>query len=362
MESRKWKAIGVLVLVVFLVSCAGQASPTAEIPVSISPFTSATRTPRPTKTPYPTWSPMPTFTATPPEICDKAALVNFLQKNKIEAIAIISPESTPNPLARYCDYKVSPDGLWVEFRDVDDLHGDSLELIQINGEKQWRITSDEIYEKPNFENLLYVSHWDVNGSYAYISSGYSLDGGYVIWLGFNEMEKDLFQLNLNSGQVLKVFDDLHRVAFSPNGLYLAYFSYVKNYVGDIEFENLNLNIFDTVKGVIVSRYPISAKYESAGGIVWSPDSQKIIFVGAVDAWLDAPNVQSSLFLVDLQKYTIQKLIDGQKELIIPYAWNESNRILVCRTIPSDIPCENNSYYFDLRGRIFSSQVTLTPAP
>ncbi len=303
---------------------------------------------------------MPTFTATPPKICDKAAVLTLFQKNRLDetaqVTATLSPTNTQSPLIKYCDYSLSPDGLWVEFREMDALHGASIEFVQINGGKRWQVLSDTLYREPYYEYLLHVSHWDVNGKYAYVSSSFSLDAVGSVILGFTN---DLFQVNLDSGQVLTVFDGLHDVAFSPNDLYLAYLAWADGYAGDTEFASVN--IFDTKSGVIVSSYSISSKYRSVGGIVWSPDSQKIVFTGAVSTWFDAPNVQSSLFLVNLKKGTVQKLIDDQKDLVIPYAWEEADRILVCRMPPEPGPC-GNYYYFELRGRMFSSQVTLTPEP
>jgi hypothetical protein len=343
-----------LMVMVALASCTGAVySPTTASPVteSIMPSTytpSPIRksTVRPTRTIEPSQTIEPTFAAV-------KATLDSVAKNYSPA-ETLSYSCTVN----YCDDYISPDGVWAVFPDADATHGASIDLIQIRGEKHWQIFSDFLYGKPEYDNSIDVSHWAVNGKYAYISRGYSLDGGYVGEFGGGT--RALSQLNLDSGKVIPIlgtqegfyFSD---VAFSSDDLYLAYVENSDN------SDAVSIKVFDTLSGKVISSYPISAKYKSAGRIAWSPDSQKIIFAAEVSAWWDAPNVQSSLFLVDLQKDSIQKLIADQKDLVIPYAWTETGQILVYRTLPNP-DAYREYYYFDLSKKVFSSQVTLTPAP
>jgi WD40 repeat protein len=310
-ESRKWKVFGVVVLLVFLVSCEGQVKPTVEIPVSVSPSASATRTSVPTHLPF------PTFTETP-RLADTVT-------PDFTTPTLTSVQATIETLASFCDgesgrrsdilsfdQSFSPNGEWISI-----LCGGYRKIFRVDGSQSWNFKFQEMYEH-DAPGFIKTHHWPKDGRYAYLSAQISdMDGPGMIFVdGWA-----LYRLDLSNGNISTVLQPVpylsYSFAFSPTDRYLIYTH---------PRQPKLIHVYEFSSGEDIT-FSLGDDYVIAGIFLWSPDGKKVVFSAARENWFETDD-GFSLFMVDLSKQQINFLVSGKPHEICAKEWLSDNKILV----------------------------------
>ena len=317
MESRKWKVFGAVVLLVFLVSCAGQVKPIVAIPVPVSPSATATRTPRPTKTLYPTWTPGPTATETPSIFDDKVVLSTLYPKTDAKATAraesTISPLSTLHSMGPFdcCAYSLSPTGLWASRLS----NQGNLVVFKLDRTAQWNIpTYTELYGTPR--GFFRIDHWSADGQYLYLFSCLYLDGLPCTNDGL------LHRLDLQTGQLTKTNIDLDH-SFSPDDKKVIYVDQKTQ----IALENLDTGEIKYIQYPTYYRAAPKFSYLWTKGFYWSPDGLQVAFSGITHHPVSSDYDTYGVFVLDVPTLTLTTKIDRSD--YVACGWNAPNFINLC---------------------------------
>jgi hypothetical protein len=336
-KSRKWKIIGAVVLLVFLVSCAGQVRPSVEIPVPISPSASATRTPRPTKTPYPTWSPIPTLintftlepslthlpTDTPTSTLPPETQSAILARENAMATATVVWQSCAGAESPNYEKALSPNGEWMAIicnpKDDSSIY---TKVFRLDGTKEWKVSFVDAYlmvkqsGKDQLANLVVamnIFHWSNDGEYVYFSPKVRyLDGPGLVF----DDGAGLFRLDLNKGDISAVLEPgINAYAFSKNDKYLSY------------IVPAGIEIQDVKTGEIVS-VPVNETTNDMGMFSWSPDNKKLAFVIAYDDWYDEKSGSASIYIYNLSNNSLSLVLSKDSQKCKVDRWASETEILL----------------------------------
>ncbi len=219
----------------------------------------------------------------------------------------------------------STNGQWA----VLDCNVDAVTIIHIDETKEWNLSSETLMG-PYTEHFIDVSYWSNDGIYAYISANPHTDG---YWEPFHEATT-LFRLNLETGQVSEVLKgNYYSFSFSPNDRRLAYIVTDKSPV--------TLNIRDMQTGVEQS-FEFEPKYNTGGGFVWSPDSQKLVFTITQFDTSIYEYIATSIVLWDKEKPDTTVLVKGHHETLVPNEWIDETKIIL-----QVLNQEDRKFEFDL---------------
>jgi WD40 repeat protein len=234
-------------------------------------------------------------------------------------------------------FLISPDGRWSAAYCTDPSSQlPYTKLTEAGTNKRWNIPFYETFGAAHNrrDGILGVIHWSVDGKYAYLDAYFCcLDGPGMMFVN----TYGLYRVDLKAGNVQEILPNAGAVAFSPNGQYLIGNDYSKNIVHVYDLKNDTDKVFSFDK-----------KYSQTGLFVWSSDSQKVIFAGALPNWEDTlltdfetpavtPETKQdgfSLLLIDLKTDAVITLIDNDPRLFRPsqdyqqYAWISDYRVLI----------------------------------
>ena len=298
----KSKVGPIFVLLFFLAACGG---PVATEPVIV---VQSTQTPNPFLTPISSFASLTkSLTPTPPS----------------EQIAITATQQALHTtLDKYCEtgpawgFRFSPDGQWV----VVSCSWDTIEIVRVDETKKWEVSSDTLIN-PYAEYFVGVDHWSNDGAYAYLDFDPHTDG---YWEPFHQGIV-LYRLNLETGQISEVLPldksdwIFYSFAFSPNDRRLAYIVTDKSPV--------ILNIRDMQTGDEQS-FEFDPKYNTGGGFVWSPDSQKLVFSVTQFDTSTYEYVATSIFLWDKDESKIFELIKDHQSRMQVVEWIDETKIVL----------------------------------
>ena len=212
--------------------------------------------------------------------------------------------------------RLSPNSQWAEA--ICDPY--SIIIIRMDGTKEWGLSSDSLIA-PYTEHFVYLSHWSIDGAYAYVVANPHTDG---YWEFFHQGFV-LYRLTLETGQVSEVLPlvksnwRFYSFAFSPNDRRLAYIVTDKSPV--------ILNIRDMQTGDEQS-FEFDPKYNTGGGFLWSPDSQKLIFSITQHDSSVYKDIATSIVLWDKDKPDITMLIKDHEEILVPVEWIDETRLIL----------------------------------
>jgi WD40 repeat protein len=222
------------------------------------------------------------------------------------------------PARIYFSPQKSQNGDWRTTTCIDSENGyQYTRIIQTNGTKAWNVSlyeafvskkSDETTKKIFKDGEMSIIHWSANGKYVYLSPYFCCLDGPVLFNGII----GLYQLNLDTGQLKDMSFIGGRVGFSPDDKYLAY----RTLPATAHLRNL-----ETGEDISV---PVSKKYVNLGGFSWSPDSQKVLWVGALEDWdknmyEPTPVNQNgfSILMLNIETMKMSTLIDNDIRFLIP---------------------------------------------
>jgi len=129
-------------------------------------------------------------------------------------------------------------------------------------------------------------------------------------------------MKVSDGEVSDIISGIFYHSFSPTDRRLIEIQ---------EFKSpLKLIIHDLKTGIAQTITPSSnLKYSQAGGVVWSPDGLKFIFVAALGGEFgdDVPEpIIQSLFLVDLNDLSQKIIVSETPNFITATSWDENDLI------------------------------------
>jgi len=260
----------------------------------------------------------------------------------------------------------APNKLWRINFCLDAKNLPYTKFIQVNGAATWQVPFYETYgvtmKTRDFpegikNGSMAPVYWSSDGEYVYLNSYWCcLDGpgmGFVDVYG-------LYRLNLFTGKLETILPHGGAIKFSPNEKYLSY----SDNIDEIHI----LNLEDGAD----QAFQLSQKYVNVGYFFWSPDSKKLIFVGALDHWEDniffdaTPETKNgfSLLLLDLETMKVTTLLDNDIRMFTPgsYSTEKRNFWLDNDNIYLAGSEEGKTYLYDIAKRQLSLISTLTPTP
>jgi len=212
----------------------------------------------PSPTPAPSWTPA----GLPPQMATISAFIDqYPEYGEYESTmqsCLLYPDSCA---AR--GLGISPNGEWIAFFAVEETAG--LKIASIDGNYRWKIYFSEIsgMKCPCGDSVVAVKHWSQDGRYLYLTPKVFGDGGDGIYWGFQEK---LIRFNLFNGTWVDTQMGTAAV-FSPNDRYLVFRS--GNEVVVYEFRT----------GIRMT-FKVPDEIIKFGDFVWSPESHRLVFVGA----------------------------------------------------------------------------------
>lgn len=242
---------------------------------------------------------------------------------------------------KYCKYspawgfRFSPNGQWVEVS----CSWDTIEFVDTDETKNWEASADTLVN-PGGDYFIGVDHWSNDGAYVYIDFDPHTDG---YWEPFHQGIV-LYRLDLGTGQISEVLPlrtsdwIFYSIAFSPNDRRLAYIATDKSPV--------ILNIRDMQTGVDES-FEFDPKYNTGGGFVWSPDSQRLVFSVTQFDTNTAEYIATSIILWDKDKSELTELIKDHQSLMQTIEWVDEMKIRLQAEIFDPTQMKTQSYEFDL---------------
>ena len=258
-----------------------------------------------------------------------------------EAAMTATQQALKDRLGANCYYhsaqgiRLSPNGQWAEA--ICDLY--SIIIVRMDGTKEWGLSSISLIG-PYTEHFVYLSHWSNDGAYAYVRVDPHTDG---YWEPFHQ-GMVLYCLNLETGQISEVLPlgksdwIFYSFAFSPNDKRLAYIVTDKSPV--------ILNIRDMPTGDEQS-FEFDPKYNTGGGFVWSPDSQKLIFsITQYDTSI-GEYIATSIILWDKDTSKITELIKDHQSRLQGVEWIDETKIILKAEIFEPTQVKTQNYELDL---------------
>ena len=212
--------------------------------------------------------------------------------------------------------RLSPNGQWIEVNCASD----DIKIVRIDESEVWDVSSNRLIGLYSY-HFVYVNHWSNDGVYVYVFVNPHTDG---YWESFHQGIV-LFRLHLETGQISEVLPlregdwMFYSFAFSPNDRRLAYIVTDKSPVV--------LKIRDMQTGDEQS-FEFDSKYNTGGGFVWSPDSQKLVFsIMQFDTSI-YEHIGTSIILWDKEKPETTVLIQDHEQDLMPIEWLNDTKIIL----------------------------------
>jgi len=329
------KKVGVFVFLLFLFSACGT-------PVVTEPVTQAQHTQTPIPIIVPTSSLKPT--STPDELKEAYGGLTITSTPILslgQAAITATQQVLHDKLDKYCEhnqawgFRFSPDGQWV----VVSCSWDTIEVVHADETKKWEVSSDTLIN-PYTEYFIGVNHWSNDGAYAYVSFDPHTDG---YWEPFHQGIV-LYRLNLETGQISEVLPlgksdwIFYSFSFSPDDTILAYIV--------TDQSPVILNLRDIQSGDEQS-FDIDPKYNTGGGFVWSPDSQKLVFSITQFDTNTYEYIATSIILWDKDKLKLTELIKDHQGRLQVIEWVDQTKIIVKAEILEQAKIKTQNYELDL---------------
>jgi hypothetical protein len=247
-----------------------------------------------------------------------------------------------NQLDKYCVYhsqargfRFSPNGQWV----VVYCSLDTVEIVRVDETKKWEISSDTLIN-PYTEYFVGVDHWSNDGVYVYLDFDPHTDG---YWEPFHQGIV-LYRLDLETGQISETLPlgksdwIFYSYAFSPNDRRLAYIV--------TDQSPVILNIRDMQTGDEQS-FEFDLKYNTGGGFVWSPDSQKLAFSVTQFDTNTYEYIATSIILWDKDTSKITELIKDHPSEMSVIEWVDKTKIILKAVTLESGEIKTQNYELDL---------------
>jgi hypothetical protein len=265
----------------------------------------------------------------------------------------------------------SPDLKWVVIYNIKlatswpgkDIGG--LRFVKTDNSKEWMFDATQMSQDIGECSLIFTANaWSPDSHYIYFSPdpGYCSRMRYVSDYG----TQVLYRLDVLTGEFIEYLSfsdgvnstvgrklDLYNLAFSPDGIYLAYLKTL-NAPMIIHIRNL-----ETEKEII---YKMPAKYPEAGCLVWSSNSHFLFFYAATTTAYEKSTL-SSFYKIDMDNHSIKEIIQSQPYLFCISDYDPIEKddfVFVTRADTSYNVSEE--YYFNPYTEEFIVQPTPTPYP
>ena len=252
-----------------------------------------------------------------------------------------TPLALHSKLDTYCahngaqGFRSSPNGQWMEVF----CSQDTIEIVRMDETRKWEVSSDTLIN-PYTEYFGGVNHWSNDGAYAYIDFDPHTDG---YWEPYHQGIV-LYRLNLETGQISEELPlgksdwIFYSLAFSPNDRRLAYIVTDKSPV--------ILNVRDIQTGDEQS-FEFDPKYNTGGGFVWSPDSQRLVFSITQFDTTTYEYIATSIILWDKDTSKITELVKDHQSRLQATEWINETKIILQAEIFTPTRIETQNYELDL---------------
>ncbi len=287
-DLKRGKVI-LLAMVLFIVGCAEIKTEQPALPTpSITPtYWPASITPKP----YRTLTPWPTRTPTPILFPLQATAYVYLDECRDFTLDI--------------SQIISPDQQWFV---VTCESNDYTKIARFDGSREWHVPAiDNGFTEsgePLSKTYYKFYRWSVDGKHVYLKKYFCcIDGPSLI---FNEAF-GLYRFDLEMG-VLDAEYNYTRFALSPDEQYYAFAEGGRPYRVIVR----DLHTQDQMT------FPLKEKYEDVGMFKWSPDGKNLIFVAALEGWIDeSMKAGFSIFSYNLESRQFKILIDNDLRQLMP---------------------------------------------
>lgn len=302
MKDHKVYLLVIILICLIFCSCSSQTTEAINaVSVSTEPYDfqtpTATNTLQLTETIYPT--------NTPETDCEMVA--------------------TPTPERRIVRDGLSPNRRWRAFVILEFVDGEERSIFYVvNDEAVIWIVEDIPYVDIHVSGFPFPEpfYWTTNGQYLYFTHQSSGDGCFA---GGRHRGTGLLRLDLATGNVVELSPNFASwMSISPDEKTLAYFNYSRQ---GLTFRDLDTGNERTLDRVVLQEdvgMELDYRY-----IVWSPDSQSLVFVvmaGVCDFiqesyfnWLVHVNLISGVQTI---------LFEKDERGFVPIAWPDINKVLI----------------------------------
>ncbi|HUM71921.1 MAG TPA: hypothetical protein PLK31_24095 [Chloroflexota bacterium] len=190
-------------------------------------------------------------------------------------------------------------------------------VVSASGEIEWVVEHIVPDERGSF-GVAYPNPvaWSGDGHFMYFThSGFGDGCGPFV------MGKDLYQLDLETGEVTEMVSKGYWFALSPDGQRIVYLSRDRGVV-----------IQDLSTGEeIESQLDISSVYEHIdfSDLTWSPDNNALLVLGAIDLCVVPPCPTCNeyvIVLIDANTLEQRTIVEGDTSLRKIVKWSESNKV------------------------------------
>jgi len=202
---------------------------------------------------------------------------------------------------------MSPNGEWIYFSN-----GSVMELFHADGRRVGKYSFYDLYGSGSEFHDGYLSPvlWSRDGRYLYLAISFG-EGGPGPYFGY---KASLARVNLENGTwkdtgISGVF------SFSPTETHIIY----STNITEIRVRDLH-----TGEEVV---YFAPTVYPYFGEFVWSPDHEKVIFVGVPENW-DVIEGTFALFMFDIENHSMTIVYENALPFYYPLRWIDESQVLL----------------------------------
>jgi len=293
---------------------------------------------QPTQTPNLVITQAPTSTITEAP----GILITSTANEGIDVAVTATQQALHDQYDKYCVYsrqawgfRYSPNNQWVEVV----CSTDTLEIVRLDETQKWEVSSDTLIN-PYTEYFGGISHWSDDSAFAYITFDPHTDG---YWEPYHQGIV-LYRLDLQTGRISEVLPlgksdwIFYSFAFSPNDRRLAYIV--------TDQSPVVLNIRDMQIGEEES-FEFDPKYNTGGRLVWSLDSQKLVFSITQFDTNNYEYIATSIILWDRDASELTILIKDHPSQMSVIEWVDEMKITLRAEILDPNKVEIQDYELDL---------------
>ncbi len=219
---------------------------------------------------------------------------------------------------------LSPDGAWLA-SPCDNISGYSLDVFDQQSQENWQVTyGSDAVKKYGCTGYFFPKHWTSDNRYLYYaanrtgsnaSSAFARDGHALLRLDITDGESTEILPSSAAGQNFYAF------TVSPDDLKLASIAQPAS--------PLVLAIAPLPLGAQGKPFQLKldAALCAAGAIVWSPDSQQLLYSGWNCSSQAGSDGLYALMLVDVVKQTQRAIISAKPQAYFPFRWDASGPVV-----------------------------------
>ena len=266
---------------------------------------------------------IPNFTSTPTHTSQPPSTPTLISTKTLEPY-FATQQVLHNKLDKYCEHgnsnriAFSPNSQWAGL----ECNYGSIKIVRMDEAKEWELPYESMFGPYSSAALfIEIPHWSRDGAYVYVGANPHTDG---YWEPFHSVSV-LHRFNLETGQITDILfagkDDnvYYSFAFSPDDTILAYIV--------TDQSPVILNLRDTQSGDKQS-FEFDSKYNTGGGLVWSPDSQKLVFSITQFDTSAYEYIATSIILWNKEKPDTTALIKDYERILVPIEWLDETRIIL----------------------------------